>query len=287
MVLKPSLPPHAAYLATASVHSAIEAVLRRQGVAPPDVEDLRQVVLAQALETSAPPPDLDQCIGLVRKTARDPAIDHFRRRARRSKFDAGPFENPDERAAVETPAEERLDFGKQIAWVHDRIHDGTISPRQAGMLASAADGVPGAAIAREWGLTDQTVRNELSRARKTARLSWAAFVAVGGVVAIVLYGFVSEPDRADRGPEVGGVLPDRLEVAQQLRGRALQECRSERWADCLHDLDRAAQLDPAGDTAPEVQNARADVQRRLQEEPTPIQVETPHSNDKPPVPPRH
>jgi DNA-directed RNA polymerase specialized sigma24 family protein len=283
MVLKPSLPPHAAYLGTASVHSAIEAVLRRQGVAPPDVEDLRQVVLAQALETSTPPPDLDQCIGLVRKMARDVAIDHFRRRARRSKFDAGPYENPDDRAAVEAPGEERLDVGRQIAWVQDRIEDGTISPRQAGMLASAADGVPGIAIAREWGLTDQTVRNELSRARKTARLSWAAFIGSGVVAAIVLYGLVSRPPPAR---EVGADLPHRLQVAQQLRGRALQECRSERWADCLQDLDRAAQLDPAGDAAPEVQNARADVQRMLPE-PTPIPVETPHGSDKPPVPTRH
>lgn len=47
-----------------------------------------------------------------------------------------------------------------------------------------------------------------------------------------------------------------LVSAADLRASAFAACKDLRWADCVADLDRAKELDPAGDGAPEVVAAR-------------------------------
>ena len=46
--------------------------------------------------------------------------------------------------------------------------------------------------------------------------------------------------------------------------RRSNECREKRWSECLRRLDAAKTLDPAGDTAPEVQGARLDAKDGLE-----------------------
>jgi len=51
------------------------------------------------------------------------------------------------------------------------------------------------------------------------------------------------------------VVPD-LVAAADWRAKAVAACDAQRWSECLHDLDHARTLDPAGDDAPLVKSTR-------------------------------
>jgi hypothetical protein len=55
---------------------------------------------------------------------------------------------------------------------------------------------------------------------------------------------------------VESVAPDPLVAAATLRKNAFADCDAFQWQGCLHYLDQARELDPAGDAAPEVKKAR-------------------------------
>ena len=257
-------PPHAAYLVAPEVREAIGMVLRRRGVAAVDSEDLTQDVIERALRIARPPESQDECVLLVRKIARDLAIDKFKSARARAKYNAGSYENPDEAPArAPSAGEERdpIDAARQLDVVQHQIAIGNITARQATILASSALDTPHAEIAAELRLAPQTVRNELGAARRTARQSWAAFVATGLLATIALIFWIareSEPPKVATPPP-----PDRLELGQEERRVALHECDEKRWQRCLDGLDRAARLDPAGDADPGIQKARAEARSHL------------------------
>lgn len=58
------------------------------------------------------------------------------------------------------------------------------------------------------------------------------------------------PDREGPPP---GPTRGQLEQARFLRAQAATSCADQRWFDCRDELDRAAKIDPAGDSSPEVQ----------------------------------
>ena len=60
---------HAAHLASPEVREAILAALKRRDVPDDDVEDLAHDVIARALVTPSPPPNLEECKALVSKMA--------------------------------------------------------------------------------------------------------------------------------------------------------------------------------------------------------------------------
>jgi hypothetical protein len=73
-----------------------------------------------------------------------------------------------------------------------------------------------------------------------------------------------EPIGPDREGPPRGPTPMQLEQARLLRSQALGDCEDEFWPECEDKLDRASKIDPAGETAPDVQAARkalADVKR--------------------------
>ncbi len=122
MSLKP--PPHAAYLVAPEVREAIGMVLRRRGVPAVDSEDLTQDVIERALRTARPPESQGECVLLVRKIAKDLAIDTFKSARARGKYNAGPYENPDEAPArAPSAGEERdpIDAARQLNVVQQQI----------------------------------------------------------------------------------------------------------------------------------------------------------------------
>jgi hypothetical protein len=85
---------------------------------------------------------------------------------------------------------------------------------------------------------------------RTAALLAAAAVAVagiGGAIHALVGGTIRQP------PAAG--FHDA--AAATVREQGLAACGDHRWQECLDDLDRARDLDPAGDAAPQVQQARA------------------------------
>jgi hypothetical protein len=86
-----------------------------------------------------------------------------------------------------------------------------------------------------------------------------------------------------RGPEIVGHFrdqPDKAarERAEKLRDDATGICEQGAWASCKDKLDEAARLDPAGESEPRVQKARADIQSA--ERPAPKGPEKPETPEK-------
>jgi DNA-directed RNA polymerase specialized sigma24 family protein len=256
-------PPHVAWLVLPVVTSAIESTLRRRGVRGADLEDHRQAVLERAY-LAAPPASCDECVALVRKIAREMAIDTDRKARRRSRVDVGLCEDPDERVPADAAdATDVVDARRQLAFLQSEIASGNITDRQVAILAKAVDEIPQAEIAAQMQLAHSTVRNELSAARRAARMSWAAFsaAAVVGVFAFLLSR--NEPPKAGSAPpyhpDESGTPPEQTteEMLQIVRRKALDECDKQEWAACLEDLDVARDVDPAGDNDEKLQRARA------------------------------
>jgi hypothetical protein len=69
-----------------------------------------------------------------------------------------------------------------------------------------------------------------------------------------------EPDRAGDDPDPGA-MPQ--EKATFYRRQAVTDCSRQKWNGCLWDLDRARELDPAGDAERGVQATRARAEQAL------------------------
>src|ERR1700722_6729855 len=184
----PTPPPHAVWLVLPEVERAIEGTLRKRGVRAVDVEDQRQIVLERALETPRPPANLGECIALVQKIATNLALSEHRQGSRRAKVDVGPCEDPDERTALDASAEEhRIDARRQLASLAPDIETGKVTQRQAALLERVVvDDLTQVEAAAQFNLAPQTVRNEISAARKTARASWVAYTAAALLCGLVL-----------------------------------------------------------------------------------------------------
>jgi DNA-directed RNA polymerase specialized sigma24 family protein len=270
-----SLPPPS-HLASADVRSAIIAALRWKHVREDDIEDLTHDVLVKALALRDLPATLPECVKLLRKMATDLAIDSLRKRRIRGRFNVGPCEDPDERPVPQAaPSEIRdpIDLHRQIDFARRQLEEGEITPRQAAIIEAEVNGVPQLEIAARLDIAYQTVRNELARGRRILRESWAAHVTMAlfvlaGLLASLLRGRhptleatdVPEPrtDHVIAPPEFG---PE--DLAEALRRQALRACAVHRWVDCYETLDRAAEIDPAGDAKPWVQKARREALRQM------------------------
>lgn len=256
--------PHAAFLATPEVREAIGGVLRRRGVSAVDAEDMTHDVIERALRMARPPQSQDECLRVVRKIAHDIAIDAFKSRRGRAKYDAGPCENPDEAPAggsVSAEGRDPIDAARQLAVVQHQVEIGNITERQAAMLERAAMDTPNAEIAAQMNLAPQTVRNELVAARRTARASWAAYLAAALFTSVALLVWLhSRPNDIAKGPS-----PQQLAAWQ--RRDALDDCAEQRWKACLDGLDEAARIDPKGDSAPAIVKARDDARKHLSSQP--------------------
>ena len=281
----PSPSPASANLARVEVRSAIAAALRRKYVKTDDIEDLTHDVILKALALPELPASLPECTALVRKIAGDLAVDRMRQRRSRGRYNVGPCEDPDDRSASEftasAGADDAIDVRRQLAFTQRQIEAGRISARQAAILEADADDVPQSHVARRLNVAYKTVRNDLTRARRKLRKSWASYVTL---ILFTITGFVGWALRDRALPELGNdhiaaphpedsLAPPEAtpeELADGLRRKALRASAAQQWDDCLDDLDRAAMLDPAGDAKPWVQKARHEAQM--------------HRSDKPPVP---
>jgi DNA-directed RNA polymerase specialized sigma24 family protein len=268
-------------LARVEVRSAIAAELRGRHVRTDDIEDLTHDVIVKALVLPELPASLPECTALVRKIAGDLAIDRMRQRRSRGRYNVGLCGDPDARSTSQftaaAGADDAIAVRRQLAFVQHQIEAGLLSARQAAILEADADGVPQSHVAERLNVAYKTVRNDLARARRTLRESWASYVTL---VLFAIAGFVgwerARPDlennhvahpRFEHSLAPREAMPE--ELADSLRRKALRACAVQQWDDCLDGLNHAAALDPAGDTKPWVQKAKHEAQM--------------HRSDKPPV----
>ncbi len=238
----------------------------KRRVGDSDVDDVVQTVLLEALaSTKVPAGDTDLRKWLV-GVARHKIADLHRRNGREQ-----PAELPDVETAP-APVEER----ELVRWVEDQTKNTKDADKTLDWMAREGEGDKLEHIAEEERLPAATVRQRVSRMRRWMKERWLAelaAVAALGLLAFVVWRFllnrdpdqIAVPEPTPTAPPTVApdatappVAPDpRVARGRDLRRTALDgACARGEGAPCLEQLDEAKRLDPAGDTAPEVVEAR-------------------------------
>ena len=260
---------HVERVVSVEVQVAIRSRLRNKGVWLQEIDDIAQTVTAELLAMADPPDDMDGCLAAARRAANDESIDTFRKSARRGAHNAGPTPYAD-RVTAEDPTEAAtwhpIDRARQIALLREKLDDGSLSARDAQLLALDADGADAIEIGQELNLAPQTVRNALSRAKGVVRAAWnSRLKGPLALLAVLLLSWWAkrehdrraQRDRNDIHQDAPFAPPlPPMERADRLRHDARDACADRDWMKCIEELDDAKKLDPAGEERPEVQEMR-------------------------------
>jgi DNA-directed RNA polymerase specialized sigma24 family protein len=257
-----------------------------QGRLPrPDVEDVVQATLADALEAADAPTSPDQLRRWVLGIARHKVADFFRRAKRELSSEA----------LDEVPADSAPHSARELLrWAERELPEGGESPKTLEWMMREASGDKLESIAEEERIPAPRVRQRVSRLRRHLRSRWLTEVGVAAAVvtaALLLYWRLRAPGtpeivRETPPPPRSAQPPDereqRAERGRSLRREALARCTERQWQPCLEGLDRAAELDPAGERTTEVEAAR----REAAAAQVPVPVPTPSSSARTPAPPK-
>lgn len=273
-------------LADADLRRALAAMVRRR-VPPHEVDEIVQATLADAVASKSAPTEDDALERWVRGIARHKVADYHRRNKREV-----PVESDDLVAAraTDASAHEAADL---LRWAErEAPSDDTID-----WLLREGDGEKLESIAREEKLPAARVRQRVSRLRRHFRARWAAQIAAAlALGALVFWALRTREPKPVIAPIASAPVsvsasappsvppPEPPNPAIELRRVALEHCNSKEWQPCLDGLDEAAKLDPAGDTASEVQSARKAAKDALTPPPKIVTPKAPSPTKSKPAP---
>ena len=223
----------------------VEAAVRRR-VHGDEARDVLQATWADVLSATDVPSDPEEFRRFVFGVARHKVFDHFRRRAR---------EIPSEAADDAEQVPEPLSARDILRWAEGSLPDSESQHTLEWMLREG-DGEKLEHIARDANLPAPRVRQRVSRLRRFLRQRWAAELLIGAaLVGLGAYVYSLQRPRDERAEPEPTRERTPLELARRLRQHALEHCADNARA-CVEELDRAKELDPAGDSAPQVTAAR-------------------------------
>jgi len=263
-------------LADPLLRREIEAVVRRR-VRGHDADDVVQAAFADVLSAARVPADAEEFRRFVFAVTRNKVFDHFRRRVR---------EVPEEDFHEAAASEEPLSARDILRWAEGTLPDPEAEHTLQWMLREG-DGEKLEQIARDANLPAPRVRQRVSRLRRFLRERWAAELMLATLALALLTPLAVHYYRRWFPPLEVVEQPidwEREELpTPEVRGRALRRATLERCPrvepkQCLDDLNRARELDPAGDSAAEVSNARRAAEARL---PPPPPTPSPSSTTPP------
>lgn len=251
----------------------------RRRLPPSEVEDLVQNTLTEALSAASPPRDPAEFRRWVHGIARHKIADNFRRRGRQPV----PSADMDQNAAEPDPSITELG-----QWIESELPKTDQAEATLDWLLREGDGETLDEIARDAELPAPRVRQRVSRLRRHLHARWLALGAAGllsllGVGALLrraMQPAVSPPSIARE-----SFTP--LERARALRQKALEQCAAGAYPECIAALDRAKALDPNGENARAISEARAAAAsgREPRSVPElPALSPSPSAPDAPPVP---
>lgn len=248
-------------LADPQLHRALRRMIATK-MAAADAEDVLQATLTDAVAAAEAPESAHEIRKWVFGIARHKIADHHRK-ARRYELSES---LPESEATSAPHSAEDL-----ARWAEGELPAGKETEKTLEWMAREADGEKLETIACEENIPAPRVRQRVARLRRFFRERWAAQVAALGVFALLVAAGIAwwrkealepklVPERAER-------APGKLDEAMGLRERALERCRERAFEDCIRGLDRARVLDPVGDDAEVIQNARTAARRALSPEP--------------------
>jgi RNA polymerase sigma factor (sigma-70 family) len=269
---------HATLLADPTLREGLLKYARRR-LPPAEVEDLVQSTLTEALVAANAPSDPGDFRRWVRGIARHKIADSYRRRGR-VLLGADVDQNA---------AEPRTSTGELRQWIESELPKTEHARATLHWLLREGDGETLDEIARDVDLPAPRVRQRVSRLRRHFHARWLALGAAGllcllGLGALLQHALqpaVTPPGIA-REPR----LP--FEQARLLRDSGLQHCAAGDYPECIAALDRAKALDPDGENASAIREARAAAARAEQRPALPApSLEAPAKSAPQPMPKPH
>ena len=243
---------------------AIEGTLRAQYVPrrelPDSVAEV-QVRMLHAVRDKPAPETVPEWKALGRTIAERMIITAKQRAKKRRRWNEGPCDKPDDAMPIQrSPGRRRdpVDMGRQIEAIRGLYEAGKMPKDGDLILFRAADGFTAPEIAEELKVSVGTVEKRLFRIRKLAKAKLGSLGLL--MTMLMLMVFLAIP----LGGGVGAPAP--AKDAPALRHDALDACDAGEWRECLDDLDEARALDPDGDDAPVIRQARERAQRALASE---------------------
>jgi len=238
---------NAARLADPALREGLLKYARRR-LPPAEVEDLVQNTLTDALVAANAPNDDSEFRRFVHGIARHKIADSYRRRGHQ------PISSAD---VDQTAAETSPSAGELSQWIDSELPKTEGAQATLHWLLRESDGESLDEIARDLDLPAPRVRQRVSRLRRHFHARWLALGAAG---LLVLLGVGASLERAaQRGsapPTITREAPTPIEQARALREDALQRCAAGAYPECIAQLDRAQALDPNGESASAIREAR-------------------------------
>jgi DNA-directed RNA polymerase specialized sigma24 family protein len=246
------------------VHYVI-GTLRRYHVERQDLADAIgevQVATLEAARRGRMPASREEWKALATTIAARQQMDRLRDEEVSGKYDEGlVVEDADayEKPTLHWEQRDPVDTKRYLEVLKGLFDSGQMPEDGAEILWGEAEGVPLEEIGEELGITERAVRGRLARMRakfaaKLAELGMLSILVLLGVMLGTQVGAIAVWDGARPDVPVHIVTPQ--ERAAQLREEGIGACDERRWDECLVLLDHAASIDPAGDDAPEVWQAR-------------------------------
>lgn len=248
-------------LADPALRNALVAMVRRR-VPPPEVDEIVQATLTEALASKSCPDEPEAIRKWVHGIARHKVVD-FHRRHRHERVTSDALDA----VPADSAPHDAVDL---LRWAEREMPDK--QGPTLDWLIREGEGEKLEEIANEAELPAPQVRKRVSRLRQHYRAVWAAQIAAAiGILAVLVVAFLLLRRRGD--DEAKKIKPeivaDPIAKAVELRRSSLTLCEKREWDACLKGLDQAKQLDPAGDSAPEVVKARDSANDALKPPPPP------------------
>ena len=256
----------------------LEEFVRRR-VPASDAEDVVQIVLCDALAAERVPTEREELrkwlIGIARHKVAD-----FHRKASRER----PSEPP-EQEVQPAPIEVR----EMVRWAEEQAKSTRDGQKTLDWMAREGEGEKLESIAEAENVPAARVRQRVSRMRRWMKERWAAELAAVALLvalAILFWRWLrpdEHPEALPEAPPSSPVLPEAptpLDRARELRADAFAKCEAAEWQACLDTFDEAKRLDPIGDSAPDVVEAR----RRAADALAPAPTSVPETTAKPITP---
>jgi RNA polymerase sigma factor (sigma-70 family) len=244
--------PSADRLDDRELYRLLSAVARRK-IPRADVEDLVQSTLADALASPQAPEDEEDLRRWVLGIARNKIADYYRRGRREV-----PHEPLDLDLVSRDGKDEPHSARDMLRWAEGALPENQTAKETFDWMIREGQGEKLEAIAEEERLPAPQVRKRVSRLRQHLKRMWA--VELGAVAAIAIavglgLHLSHKPPTFAVHPDSSTIVPNATRAAE-LRRSALERCRAGDARGCLDDLDRAREIDRAGDSAEEIQRAR-------------------------------
>ncbi|MBK7584201.1 MAG: RNA polymerase sigma factor [Myxococcales bacterium] len=275
----PALDSRGTLLAAPELRAGLIRFVRGR-VSEPDVEDIVQATLADAFAAREAPESPEDLRRWVFGIAKNKIVDLHRRGGR---------EKPRDGVADEAVAESApLSARDLLRWAEEELPEAEGAKSTLDWMLREGDGEKLEHIAEEEQLPATRVRQRVSRLRKHFRSRWAAQLAAAAtltVIGVVLWAWLANRTKPVPDEIARETPPD--ERARELRRVALERCNAGDWVPCLEGLDRAKAIDPVGDEAAAIQEARSAAARRGAPAPSaePVPLPAPSTSGNAPVPP--